>query len=223
MPIIIEPCDWTSSPLRRFKALPRDGKPVSEWTNANNAYLDVVEELRRILEADDAVQTQPTDSAASLREVEAQPTARRYRVKRDFDDIDHSDFRKAAFAAIRNYFQHAVAEIDSIDDLRGRFVSYSPTSFGCTIVNRARDRGTAHITVHCSSGNRGCGDVFHSFSENAAPNTANGGFHIEADEYELYLSAMMMGFDGNGDRFSPESAAEYLWSEFLQHAGVTID
>src|SRR5690606_13037417 len=49
IPIIAEPCDWASmEPLRRLKALPKDGVPISEWANANNAYLDVVQELRRI-------------------------------------------------------------------------------------------------------------------------------------------------------------------------------
>jgi hypothetical protein len=49
VPIILEPCDWRSSPLGRFKALPRDGKPISTWANENEALLDVVTELRRLL------------------------------------------------------------------------------------------------------------------------------------------------------------------------------
>ena len=52
IPIIVEPCDWKASPLHRLKALPSDGKPVSEWTNQNNAFVDIVTELRRILIAD---------------------------------------------------------------------------------------------------------------------------------------------------------------------------
>ena len=48
IPIILEPCDWRSSPLGRLKALPKDGKPISTWTNENVAYLDVVNELRRL-------------------------------------------------------------------------------------------------------------------------------------------------------------------------------
>lgn len=44
VPIILEPCDWKSSPLGRFKALPRDG-----WDNENEAWLDVVTELRKII------------------------------------------------------------------------------------------------------------------------------------------------------------------------------
>jgi hypothetical protein len=47
-PIILEPCDWMSTILGRFKALPRDGKPISTWPNENEAFLDVVKELRRL-------------------------------------------------------------------------------------------------------------------------------------------------------------------------------
>ncbi|MCR8726674.1 toll/interleukin-1 receptor domain-containing protein [Frigidibacter sp. ROC022] len=223
VPIIIEPCDWTSSPLRRLKALPHDGKPVSEWTNANNAYLDIVKALRRIVQTRDA---EPAEEINAT--VASQPTAatseRRYRVKRDFDQIDRSEYRESAFATIRDYFQRATAEIDSIEDLRGRFASRSPTTFGCTIVNRVRDRGTAHITVHCANGYGGFGDIYYSFSENAGENTAQGGFSVEADEYEQFLSGgTLMGFGQERQRLSPESAAESLWAEFLDQAGVTYD
>ncbi len=58
VPIIIEPCDWKNSPLRKgrdgqqnIKALPEDGKPVSKWENKNEAFANVVEELRGILPA----------------------------------------------------------------------------------------------------------------------------------------------------------------------------
>ena len=222
VPIILEPCDWTSSPLRQLKVLPRDGKPVSEWTNENNAYVDVVKELRRVLEADDA-RSPVAKAETPFQPTEQRSEARRYRVKRDFDEIDRSDFREAAFATIRDYFQHAIAEIDTIEDLRGRYVSLSTTSFTCTIVNRARDRGTAHITVHGRIGNFGLGDIYYSFTENASDNTANGGFNIKADEYELYLSSMMMGFGSDEERLTPEAAAERLWAEFLRQAGVTYD
>ena len=35
--IIVEPCDWQSTPLRAIKVLPHDGKPVADWTNPNSA------------------------------------------------------------------------------------------------------------------------------------------------------------------------------------------
>lgn len=134
--------------------------------------------------------------------------ARRYRVKRDFDQIDRSEFREWAFATIRDYFERAIAEIDQVPDIRGRYRSLSQTSFTCTILNKALDHCTAHITVH-SRGEVGLGDIYYSFEEDASPNTANGAFHIEADEYELYLSGMM-GIGTDRETYSPEAAAEHV-------------
>ena len=222
IPIIVEPCYWTATPLRDLKALPRDGKPISEWTNKNNAYLDVVQELRRVLEAEDIASAAEKEKPTP-REIPTQSGAHRYRVKRDFDEIDRSDFCEKAFGVIRDYFECAVAEIDAIEDLRGRFVTISHTTFTCTIVNKVRKHGTAHITVHGRRENRGLGDISYSFSENSPSNTANGMFYIEADEYKLYLKPMMLHFGLHKERLTPEAAAEHLWEIFLEQAGVSSD
>ena len=223
VPIIIEACDWKVSPLGKLKALPRDGKPVGEWTNQNTAFLDVVTELRRIL-----IENEKT-APAVIPEPTFEPSSpdRRYRVKRDFDDIDRGDFRDKAYSDIRDYFKSAVAEIDGIEGLRGRFTEIGPQSFTCTVINRGMDRGTAHITVHVSNANIGMGDIYYSFSENAPVNTANGGFRIESDEYDLFLRPSMLAVHYNAnhanDRVSTQSAAEMLWREFLEQTGISYD
>ena len=225
VPIIVEPCDWFSSPLHELRALPCDGSPISEWPNQNNAYLDVVKELRRILEARKAA-VPPMGRATSSKETnETRPVAPRYRVQQDFDEIDRSEFRETAFATIRDYFQQQIAEIDTVSKLRGRFVPRGPSSFGSTIVNRALElnRGTAHITVHCKNGGLGLGDIYYSFSENAPDNTANGMFYVESDKYEMYLSGMMtFGSSRDRERLTPKEAAERLWADFIQKAGVSL-
>lgn len=222
VPLIIEPCEWTSSRLRKLKAIPRDGKAVSEWTNENNAYLDIVTELRRLLETT-GIAVERSDENAVTTQQHAVQARHRYRVQRGFDEIDRSDFRDKAFAIIRDYFEKAIIEIDDIEGLRGRFVDVSPAAFGCTIVNKSRDHGTAHITVHRRSRSVGFGDISYSFSENAPANTSNGSFNIEADEYELYLSGITFGFSGEDKRITPEEAAEQLWMDFLEQAGITYD
>lgn len=215
IPIIIEPCDWKASPLCRLKALPRDGNPVTEWTNQNNAFVDIVTELRRVVETGDVEPTRPAQAAPQER------VTPRYRVKRDFDEIDKSDFRTAAFNTVRTYFERATAEIDQVEGLRARYVATGPQSFTCTLINRAMDRGTAHITVHGRNGSIGFGDIYYSFSENAPANTANGGFSIESDDYDLFLKSGPFGFGGGEQRLTPQQAAEMLWTNFLQQAGVS--
>ena len=226
IPIIIQPCDWTSSTLSNLKVLPRDGKPISEWTNENNAYLDVVNELRRILRDVDQVTTMPEPPVLGSSS-DPRPKARRYRVKRDFDEIDRSDFRGHAFSLIREYFRNAIAEIDNIDDVRGRFEDITAKSYGCTVVNRALagGRGTAHITVHCGDdGIFEFGDIYYSFEKHAPTGHANGSFSVDADEYELHLRALDFGFGADHkERLTPEEVGKRIWDEFIRRAGLSYD
>lgn len=221
--IIVEPCDWQSTILRSIKVVPQDGRAISEWTNPNSAYLNVVQEIRRAIESDqrqvEPVARAPTPAAAA-------ELQRRYRAKRDFDDIDRSEFREASFAQIRDYFQKAVSELDSLDDFRARFRDLSETSFGCTIVNRARDRGTAHLTMHVGRGGRsGFGDLHWSFEENAPEKGAHGWLSIGHDEFDLYLesSGFHMRSREERSRMTPLQAAQMLWGDLLEKAGISYD
>ena len=221
VPIIVEECDWKAmGELRQLKAVPTDGKAISEWANANTAYLNVVQELRRIIDAE----RQPAAPARAAPEPAAmRPSLPRYRAKRQFDQIDRAEFRDAAFATIRDYFRRAAEEIDSIEGLRSRFVDGGATSFGTTVVNGSHRNGTAHITVHCRNSQVALGDIYYSFSENAGANTANGGFNVSADDYEQFLIQTMNIFGKADERLTPERAAEVLWNEFIGNAGISYD
>lgn len=221
VPIIVEECDWKAmSELRQLKAVPTDGKAISAWANPNTAYLNVVQELRRIIEAE----ALPAAAAKVVHEPSAlRPAMARYRAKRQFDHIDKGDFRDAAFATIKDYFRRAISEIDSIDGLRARFVERSATFFGATIVNGGHRNGTAHISVYCRSSQVALGDIYYSFNENAGDNTANGGFNISADDYEQFLIQTMNIFGKADERLSPDQAAEVLWNQFIGNAGISYD
>lgn len=119
IPIIVEDCYWKTSPFRKLKALPKDGKPISNWTNENTAFLNIVEEVARVLDDMDRAPTAPKPGSDQASAAGAQP--RKYRVQRHFDDIDRGDFRDQAFDKVRNYFQEAAAELDALEELRGRF------------------------------------------------------------------------------------------------------
>lgn len=49
IPIIVRPCDFDNHPLNKLMAVPTGRKPISTWKNADEAYLDVVINIRRIL------------------------------------------------------------------------------------------------------------------------------------------------------------------------------
>lgn len=46
IPIILRPTDWEGAPFSHLKALPTDGKPVTDWSTHDNAFTDVMKGLR---------------------------------------------------------------------------------------------------------------------------------------------------------------------------------
>ena len=219
VPIIIEPCDWAAmNDLRRLKAIPKDGRPISKWLNPNDAYFDIVQELRRIIDAKNSeaskIKVHEATHAANGK------TMHRYRIRRDFNEIDRSEYRDKAFLTIKTYFQQKALEINSVNALRSRFADHNATSFGATIVNSGFQDRTAHITVHCRASGFAFGDIYFSFDKNAPENSATGWFNISSDDYEQFLEATMPLFGTDPDRLSPDQAAEYLWNQFIKQAGI---
>jgi hypothetical protein len=46
IPIILRPVDWSEAPFARLQALPRNGRPVSKWSNRDEAWMDVAKGIR---------------------------------------------------------------------------------------------------------------------------------------------------------------------------------
>lgn len=222
IPIILEPCDWRPSPLGKLKALPKDGKPISTWTNENIAYLDVVTELRHLIETltkgqvDDTTIRAPRDKAN-----DAGSQSRRYRVKKDFDSIDRDEFRQQAFAIIEDYFRRSIEELNAIGSpIRARFQKISEVEFTCTVLNKGIRDKEAHITLR-AGGESPFGDAI-TYSYSRRSDSFNGLIQVEADDFELCLKADNFGFrrTQKNDRMSAEEAADGLWREFISHAGI---
>ena len=50
LPIIVRPCDWRSAPFGELKAVPDDGRPITEWPNQDTAFVNVVDAIRKLAE-----------------------------------------------------------------------------------------------------------------------------------------------------------------------------
>jgi hypothetical protein len=48
VPIIIRDCRWTNTPFGSFQALPKDGKPLSNWSSRAGALSSVAEGIRKV-------------------------------------------------------------------------------------------------------------------------------------------------------------------------------
>jgi len=49
IPVIIRPCDWKDNIFARLQALPKNSKPISTWPNRDEAMLDVVTGIKKLV------------------------------------------------------------------------------------------------------------------------------------------------------------------------------
>ncbi|KAA8388526.1 toll/interleukin-1 receptor domain-containing protein [Acetobacter sp. DmW_136] len=218
VPVILEPCDWLASPFKEFLALPKEGRPVSNFTNVNNAFLDIVTGIRRIIESGNCEKQNSIDEKKS-------PISRQVRIKKDFDAIQRADYADRAFDVLHDYFKSSCVELSrASEDLRTKFEDMSPTAFTCSVVNRSKYNEEAHITVHNSKGNiSGFGSISYINRRYAEKNMANGWIRVANDDYQLFLK--MDHFSGNRDdeKITPEQVAERLWNDFVRQAGIEYE
>lgn len=49
IPIILSPCAWMQTPIVQFQALPRKGRPITDFPDRNTALLEVVNGVYRVI------------------------------------------------------------------------------------------------------------------------------------------------------------------------------
>jgi tetratricopeptide (TPR) repeat protein len=48
IPIILRPTPWQGAPFSKLQVLPKEGRPVTEWKNRDDAFVDIVREIRNV-------------------------------------------------------------------------------------------------------------------------------------------------------------------------------
>ena len=48
--VILRPCDWSNTPFSELQCLPTDAKPVTSWSNRDEALLDVARGIRKTVD-----------------------------------------------------------------------------------------------------------------------------------------------------------------------------
>jgi len=49
IPIIIRPCDWKESEFGHLQQLPKNGIPISKWNDKDEAFLDIISEIKSLI------------------------------------------------------------------------------------------------------------------------------------------------------------------------------
>jgi hypothetical protein len=245
IPVIYRPCRWQKTSLGKLKAIPTDGTAIQEWENKDRAWLVVEEEIERLVQEFKArrkgaaalsTETLPralaTESraarmAADSVDITLPPapkpaaSARKYRAKRDFSDLERDNFVAECLDRIHRYFKKAIGELNAHDGLTGTIRLSVDGSFNCMVQNTRRKRGgSASISVGRQPDGRG-GGIVYSHSSEPITNSYNGWFYIEDDSYELFLRGSSF-FGDDREKLTAEQAAEIMWEDLLRRAEIDI-
>jgi len=218
VPVVFKPCDWKSTPLQQFRALPKDGKAITEFTNQDVAFLDVVTSIRTLSQQPRATFEVKGGEFPIIASDNAPRNSSRYRVRREFDQLDKRDFVEKSFDEIYRFFEASASELASIPEIDCRLSGIDNASFSCTIVNRGIGRGFETLHVR-KGGSWGAIDIL--YGERNERHTSHGGFTVVADEYQLYLSSSLFHYGARDkEMLSPRQAAKLVWDDLLSKVGI---
>ncbi|WP_138502597.1 toll/interleukin-1 receptor domain-containing protein [Nostoc sp. PA-18-2419] len=63
IPVILKPTDWNGAPFGKLQALPKNAKPVTTWPDQDEAFVNVAQGIRRVVE--DIAKSKTSSSTAS--------------------------------------------------------------------------------------------------------------------------------------------------------------
>lgn len=219
VPIILEPCDWLSTPFNNFKALPKDGKAISTWENKNTAFLDAVQGIRKLIQYGN---TEPVKEAKQA----TVPLSRNYRVQKDFDSIAKIEFIETTFKEIKDLLKRFMTEVEQLDNIKTRVTVDSKDDFQSLLSNRNKIGAEAKLTVNIIAGNSMFGSsrsnekqIAYSIDTNNHPSQKT--FQLAWDEYHLYWTENHY-YSGsqNSAELDAKSITEHIWNEWLQSVGI---
>lgn len=220
--VILRPCDWTHTELGSFLVTPKDGRPITMWPDRDEAFLDVVQSIRRAIEelgkAAEAKEVHDfIERAAPTADVAAAPLPRssNLRLRQEFSKADKDDFLLAAFEYADRYFQGSLQELEA-------------RNHGIQARHRRIDGNTLTAAIY-RSGEKvaGCtirlggmtGGIDYASGDDARPGTSNETLFVESDDQKMYLRPLGLGMTHGvttESALSHEGAAEYLWSLLIR-------
>lgn len=222
VPIIVRPCDWHAAPFGKLKALPSDGKPVIKWPTLDDAFLDVVQAIRRLVTSamghehqSVAVREVPSDSKANVIVAPVRPRASSLALRKEFRDIDRDGFLDEGFAFIRAYFENSLQELGPRNSgYEGKIRQLSGEAFTGTIYRNGEKVAGCYIRVTNSFGRSR--QIGYSNRDDAQDNSFNEALSVEADDQSMFLKGLMTNWSGREEKLTYEGAAEKLWQLFIE-------
>lgn len=216
VPVILRPCDWQSAPFGGLKALPADGKPVTKHQNLDDAFVVVARALRGMAE-----QLRPaptvTEHVKPAAGFSQRARSSNLRARQEFTDRQRHRFIDEAFEYIAQYFEGSLAELEARNpEVETSFKRVDANRFEAVAYMSGQQRSRCGIWLGDNASI--LKGILYSHSGLGSGNSYNESLSVEDDGFSLFLKPMGMAKMGQGmDKpLTPEGAAEYYWSLFIE-------
>ena len=227
--VILRPCEWKHTDLKEYVVTPKDGKPINLWTNIDEAFLDVVESIRRAIKEIEQANVpeqkhepkpkpppKPIENPSPKEMKTSSPRSSNMRIRKEFTKADKDSFLREAFEYISLFFQGSLKELKARNsDIETHYRQVDRNSFTTAIYRNGEKKVSCTICL----GGMFRSAISYSSSDNAVPILCNETLTVGKDDQKLFLqsSDVMLYLPGGGNNaFSHEGGAERLWAKLIE-------
>lgn len=223
IPVILRACEWHGAPFGKLQATPKDGKPITQWPDRDQAMLEVARAVRgaaeRLRSSLGSSPSAPSSSAPHLASagVAVAPPVRssNLRLAKEFSERDKDAFRVETFDYLAKFFENSVTELAGRNPgIEGSFRRLDANRFTAKIYRAGRVVAVCTIFM----GARNFGGIAYAAEDSADGNGFNENLTVGADEQSLFLKSMGFSFrqGAEDEKLTQEGAAELYWSRFIE-------
>ncbi len=220
IPVILRPCDWHDAPFGKLQAVPKDGKAVTKFPSQDEAFLDVVQAIKKVIQEIGGNQSTaavgaPIVSGSPSRSPDIRSS--NLRIRKDFTDRDRDRFLQDSFEYIAKFFENSLAELETRNPgVEASFRRTDANHFTASVYKNGRIKSACKIWLggFVSRSN----SIMYSSDPSQGDNSCNDWLSVEDDGHSLFLKptgAASFGSD-HSRLLAQEGAAEYFWEKLIQ-------
>ncbi|HEX2831003.1 MAG TPA: toll/interleukin-1 receptor domain-containing protein [Burkholderiales bacterium] len=223
IPVIVRPCDWQKTPLGKLLAVPRHGKPITTWSNFDEAYADVARKVREVIEhlgssrgGQHSIADTPPREFASRPVASSSPRrSSNMRLRQVFSEADKDNYLHDSFELIAQFFEASLQELQRRhSDVECRYRRVDANNFTAAIYRSGKKEAECGIRLGGTFREDG---ISYSREASARSNSFNEILTVEHDDQTLFLKAMgIFSQAKRDDKLSTEQAAEYYWQMLIE-------
>ena len=223
IPVIVDPCDWKTTPFAKLATLPKDAKPISKYPNQHDAFLEIVQAIRAVAgqkppkQGGSARENVPVEPRPSARGVAESPRSSNLRLKKDLTEQERDTFLDESFEYVAKFFEGSLSELQARNEgITGKFKRISAEHFTATIYRNGKIASACGIRL--GSGFSRHKQIVYSNDPNST-GSMNESLSVQHNGHTIFLKASGYSYAmrdrGEQEQLTQQGAAELLWSMLI--------